>query len=756
MHLVLLAALAIGTTAAQIAPPPGPVVFGIDEDSLYITAVAADAAGNMYVAGDTTSSLSPTTAGSFQPGFAPGLCEGVLSLGLSPLCTEVLILKLDPEGNIVFSTYLSGDGGSLPTAIVVDAQGSIYVAGYAGRNFPTTAGVAFPTPSPPYDGGDFLAKLSAAGDKLIYSMYVPLGADALAVDSAGNAYIAGQADAKLPVTPGAFQTMLPATNPYGTGGLMKLSADGSKLLYATYLTGQTAVNANYFQSVGGIAVDAAGEAYVTGSTNGVDFPSTPGAYQTKLPSVPGNASAYVSKLNADGSALIYSTFLGAAGGDFKGSGGGEGGLAVQVDSSGEAWVLGSTTSTNFPLTSGAFQTSLNAPWAVIEGLGGFLAKLRADGSGLVSATYLTGAEYLAEDADGNAYVGGAASFGLPVTGGAYQRCMNGGGWDIFLTEFNPAGTLIGATYLGGAGRDAPMGVAALGNGAAVVAGLTTSNRFPGLAGYLPSGASLVATLRIDDPARTQSPCISLALENGASFAEGPIAPGEIVTIRGVGIGPTVGVNGVPDANGRLPVDLAGVKVFFEKLQAPLLYVQNGQVNAFVPWELSGLNLPIQSQTAVHVEFNGVVTNAPTIQLAPAAPGIFFTAVPQPTGTTLNQAAVLNEDGTLNSSTNPARRGSVISMFGTGGGGAYLPGITGGLWPLSPLAMLDTPVKVQIGGLFGQVQYDAPVLYEGSAPGLNSGVFQMNVALPLELQPGAQQITLNAEPPPANPPAFFVQ
>ena len=245
--------------------------------------------------------------------------------------------------------------------------------------------------------------------------------------------------------------------------------------------------------------------------------------------------------------------------------------------------------------------------------------------------------------------------------------MNGGGGDMFLAEFNPTGELIASTYLGGSGTDTPAAIAALANGSAAVAGFTGSPDFPGLAGDLPSGLTLVAALRIDDPARTQSPCMSFTLENGASYAEGPVAPGEIVTIHGAGIGPAAGVAGQPDAHGDLPFSLANVKVFFDQYQAPLLYVQNGQVNAIVPWELGLVELFTSQRTTVHVEYNGAATNSTTIPLAGWAPAIFFTTIPQPSGPPLHQAAVLNEDGTVNSATNPARGFSVVSLFGTGGG-----------------------------------------------------------------------------------------
>ncbi len=747
MRTGLLLAMAIGSAAAQSAPPGGPVVFALDGQSTTIAALATDAAGNMYVTGFTSSGIFPTTAGVVQPDYGGGLCGGPLVnnyVQLSP-CDDAFVVKLDPAGQTIFSTYLGGDDGDFGSAITVDAGGNIYVAGSAGRHFPTTPGAAFSTGGADGYGG-FVAKLSPSGDKLIYSTYVPgLSATALAIDAAGNAYVNGTGDATLPVTPGAFQTKLLTTSVYTTGAVAKLNADGSKLVYATYLTGGAVASSMYNQ--GGLAVDAAGEAYITGSTNGVDFPVTPGAYLTKIPSntTENYASAYVSKLNAAGSALVYSTYLGASGG--------ENGTAIRVDSNGEAWVLGQTNSTNFPVTAGAFQPSPTTAWAIAGQPVGFLAKLSASGSSLLYATYLSGAVALDEDAAGNVYVAGEASFGFPLTNGAFQRCMNGGGGDMFLAEFDPTGELIASTFLGGSGPDSPVAIAALGDGSAAVAGFTSSLDFPGLSGNLPSNLNVVAALRIDYPSRTQSPCMSYTLENGASYAEGPVAPGEIVTIHGDGIGPAIGVPGTPEAHDLLPLNLAGVKVFFDRYQAPLLYVQNGQVNAIVPWILGNAELFTSQRTVVHVEYNGAVTDSTTIPLVAAAPAIFFTSIPQPIGPPLEQAAALNEDGTVNSAANPARGGSVVSLFGTGGGATNPPGVDGALWPLSSLAILTIPEQVQIGGM------DAQVLYEGSAPGLTTGIFQMNVAVPATLQPGAAQVTLSAQVPGyfnVNNPSIFVR
>ena len=198
----------------------------------------------------------------------------------------------------------------------------------------------------------------------------------MAIDSDGNAYVAGSvettdqgaADYSVPTTAGAFQTSSSAA---GTGAILKLNATGSALVYATYLGGNGAQD---FTQVQAIAVDASGNAYIAGylqgTTAAADFPVTPGAYQA----VPSLDTAFVTKLNASGSGLVYSTFLG---GEYGYAG------AIKVDSQGRAYILGG--SAGFPTTPGAFEPS-NAPppaWYPFSGTDQFLASLSADGSSLV-------------------------------------------------------------------------------------------------------------------------------------------------------------------------------------------------------------------------------------------------------------------------------------------------------------------------------------------------------------------------------------
>lgn len=691
-----------------------PVLFALDENLIFVSAMAGDPAGNLYLTGQTSSSILPTTVGAVQPAYAGGTC---VSFGTGPggpsyfPCPDAFIIKLDSMGQIAYATYLGGSGFDNANTIVVDSSGNAYVGGItqAGsttpNNFPTTPNAAFPKPA----GGGFVTKLNPAGSQLVFSTYIPVAVSGIAIDGQGSVYIVGSTNSQsspFPVTPGALQGS--GANTVNTGVVAKLNAAGSALVYGTYLGGSG--GGNIGDMANAIAVDAAGDAYVTGFTASPDFPTTQGAFQTKLPGLVG---IFVAKIAPSGASLVYSTFLGTTTGASGSLEISSNGPVIRVDSQGDAVVLSTTLSEVFPTTPGAFQPA--GPGAAWTGGGtgslNVLSKLNPTGSALVYSTYVSGAESLDVDSAGNAYVAGAASYGFPTTAGAYQACDHGGSSDIFAAEFAPDGTLIGASYLGGSGADAASAVVALGGGSIDIAGTTDSSDFPGIVEA--SNLAFVANILINDPNHLSGPCLANVVQNAATFAEGLVAPGEVVTLRGKGLGPQTGVNAQAGPNG-FPTELAGVQVLFGNQPAALLYVQSEQINAVVPWE-AGNDL-FNPSISLQVKYNGASATG-FVNLNLAAPGIFLA------NDSTQLAAVTNADGTPNSPENPAKRGSVVTFYGTGGGAMNPPGVDGGIWPITPLAQFTLPVSVQIDGV------NADVTYAGSAPGSVSGIFQINVQVP---------------------------
>jgi len=407
------------------------------EDTRTGGQIAVDAAGSAYVAGATDSPDFPTTSGAFQSTLA------------GP--ADAFVTKLDPSGSaLLYSTYLGGSSGDGAFGIVVDAAGSAYVAGATtSSNFPTTSG-AFQTTRVNFQEG-FVTKLNPAGTGLVYSTYLrgTNGILGLAIDAVGSAYVTGITPlTNLPTTLGAFQPS------HGGGGndafVVKLNPAGSGLGYATYLGGSGSDGAD------GIAVDAAGNAYVSGGTLSSNFPTTSGAFQTALA---GGVDAFVTKLNPLGTGLIFSTYLGGSANDQAN--------AVALDPMGNAYVAGGTSSTDFPTTVGAFQTS-NA-----GSTDAFITKLNPFGTGLVYSTYLGGSG--ADQGSGialdtlpnpNAYVtGNTNSVDFPTTIGAFDTTYNGGRFDAFVAKITdvvlPPGPTVGKVT-GGGSINVPNGIGTFG------------------------------------------------------------------------------------------------------------------------------------------------------------------------------------------------------------------------------------------------------------------------------------------------------
>ncbi len=253
-----------------------------------------------------------------------------------------------------------------------------------------------------------------------------------------------------------------------------------------------------------------------------------------------------------------------------------------------------------------------------------------------------------------------------------------------------------------------------------VAGLSTSPDFPVTMGPEPFEIDyVVARFRIANPSGPNVPCMALVLENSASLIEKPIAPGELVTLRGNYFGPDTGELGTVDSSGQLPTSLAGVRVLFDGIPVPLLYVQSQQINAQAPFELAG-----KQSTAVHVEYQGVASQTAQIPVRAVAADFFQRPPSTPNAAyTYPQGFIFNQDGTPNSPSNPASVGSTVWILGTGGGVFTPPLPTGTMAPNSQLSYLAPPVSVIVDAT------PALVTYAGSSPTIPSGVFQINFVVP---------------------------
>ena len=355
------------------------------------------------------------------------------------------------------ATYLGGSGDDSGLSLAIDSSGNAYVAGYtASTNFPTNN----PLQSSNAGSNDvFVAKINSAGSALSYSTYLGGGgndyAKGIAVDGSGNAYVAGY----------TASTNFPIKNPLQSSNagsndafIAKINSAGSALTYSTYLGGSS----NDYGE--GIAVDSSGNAYITGYTDSTSFPTKNPIQASKA----GLWDAFVSKINSAGSALTYSTYLGGSSYEY--------GLGIAIDSSGNAYITGPTYSTNFPIMN-PLQASNGGE------MDAFVSKINSAGSALTYSTYLGGssndfAEGIAVDRNGNSYVTGYTISNDFPTKNPIQASKNGP-FDAFVSKINSAGSALAySTFLGGSGDCFAHGIAVDAGGNAIVTGDTSSADFP--------------------------------------------------------------------------------------------------------------------------------------------------------------------------------------------------------------------------------------------------------------------------------------
>ena len=632
---------------------------------------------------------------------------------------------------------IPADPGQQVADMKTDSQGNLIVTAY----------VSVPDSSSPVEFGSvsygLIKKIDPAGNE-IFSRILPgvlSPALPIAIDSKDDIYVVGTIRTPLAFP---FTNVLPA---FGEGGfVMKLHGQDGTIAYSTSWGGDVADS---------VAVDSSGQALVTMSTLAT-LPTTPGAYSTPPPARSLTALMYLVRFSETGDRILLSARYGglssicyggsACAGASQFTGGGQ----IILDSQGNIWVVGTTNTTDLPVTADALKKTCGCSQFAGDG---FLAKFTGDGSRLLYATYFGTSTANVLDPNGNDrisaaaadsaghiwFVGNTTGADLPVTANASQKQL-AGGTDGFIAEYDPAtNKLLYVTYFGGSDDDSITNIQIAPDGTVIVSGhsnsstlpaavtgftrgtdfvasldphsyaITALTRFPagsvgmGLAstptGFVVSGASNVAAFL--ETADGNSPSIYAVMNSGGTAVTGQVAPGELVSLFGANIGPGLPV--VADlSSGQAPTILGAVQVLVDGTPAPLLYAQGDQINAIIPFGIVN-----SAATHIIVSNGGVQSNEAFLGVHTAAPEAFKTNLRL-------WAAALNEDGTVNSIAHHAKLGSVVSVFGTG---------FGYLFPTGALPKVGALVEVLYQG-----QY-LDVTYAGSVSSTVAGVTQVSFRLP---------------------------
>ncbi|MCL4871016.1 MAG: hypothetical protein KJ063_18815 [Anaerolineae bacterium] len=406
--------------------------------------------------------LFHSSAGTFTWPVSGGSEQWAVSSLQSPVSSLSISHSPSNSSALIFGTFIGGED-VLPDAaydIALDSQENVYMTGYTETtNFPNQPGMA------PEHGIDvIITKLLPDGSDLAYAIHInpsafnqPDWGYGIFVNEQGEAYVVGETNSDdFPITPDAFDSNFVD----GEAFFLKVTADGTDLLYSTFLGGSDLDGAR------AISRDPQGNFYITGQTWSADFPITTNAPD---PTHNGLRDAFVTKLNPSGTAILYSTFLGGAVQ--------EQGMAIVVDAAGQATVAGWTNSANFPTTSGAYDEIYNGAFD------GFVTRLNSSGTALIYSTFLGGSnedrinDLILHDG-GRVTVTGTTLSPFPTTPGAYNPTHQGD-YDAFVTQLNHNGSgLIFSTFLGGTGEERGFGLNLSSSGDILVTGRTSSANFP--------------------------------------------------------------------------------------------------------------------------------------------------------------------------------------------------------------------------------------------------------------------------------------
>jgi uncharacterized protein (TIGR03437 family) len=605
------------------------------------------------------------------------------------------IVKLDLSGKQVFSF---SNFGAFPNGATADANGDIYWIGASGAPtfpFPFTNSVLGSPPSDSVSG--FVVKFRGGDGSIVWA--TALGAvvpSTIAVDASGEVTVAGVADSATGITtPGAYAfAAVTSAKPLE---IVRLSAAGDLIFAATYggnnVSGSrtTPCQRNLIfaidvscpaTEVAAVLLDSKNHIWIAGSTNTTDIPITTGALAKTC--VCGNYSldGYLAELSADGSSLLYSTYIPSE--NRLGADAGTTITSAAIDGGGHIWFAGSTPD------SGTVASGVSVE------AGGLLAEYDPVGNQIAVEKTV---------------IGGPATLITKIAVGPKGAVAFAGG-PVFSRISGPSTANGFAGTFSGSG---PIQLASLPQNA-----IGTGLAFMPSGAFAVSGAASVATVLVASDGPSATPNV-LVVANGAipTAATGQLSPGEIITIFGTGLGPAIPVLGGTSGLTAYGTQLAGVQVLIGGVAAPILYVSANQINAIVPFGSNTLD------SAKLIVTNGGVPSEPALLgIVPATPGVFTT---QDQDAGFPVAAALNQDGTINSTTNPASPGSVVSIFATGLG-TLLPEPPDGVL-IPALALPALAQQILIGG-----SQFLSVLYAGPAPGEVAGVMQINFRLPATQPP----------------------
>ena len=643
-----------GSSSDTIGAPTGPGNLQVGTSQ----GLAVDSAGSAYVTGTTYSTDFPTM-NPYQ--------------GTPPTFAAAFVSKFSPDGrSLVYSTYLGGSGGDHAYAIAVDSSGNAYVTGLtASPDFPITSG-AYQTVCAPIpnntgesvassncnssDWNVFVTKLNPMGTGLVYSTF--LGgyaswayATAIAVDSAGRAYIAGN-ETDTCSAGYTFESCFPTTDGAVIGGTQPVGGDpqfafvaafdptGANLLYSTLLG-----DMNFQCVIGcggptygtGIAVDSGGYFYLVGETTASTLPTTAGVVQpTGAPlGSPANAlqvwRGFVAKFNpvtsAGGASLAYCTYLGG-----KAPSEGDYISGVTIDSSGNAYIVGYTNSPDFPVTFGAYGTTCAPNGGTCSAA--HVTKLNSSGSAIVWSTFVGGAKSdgsdglyftgpIQLDGNGNIYIMGQAGPDFPLLN-AVEPAVSGGSMEVAVAELDPtAANLLFFTRIGSGGLDTanPAGLAVDSAGTIYLAGNNAGPDLITTPGAFQTTANDSSCCYHGFVAKIEPPPAVNAggVLNAGSYTTAGVAPGSIVSIFGTNLAAsTASAGAIP-----LPAALSDVtSVTFNNIPAGLYFVSQYQINAQLPFNvLSGQG---SATVNIVVTRSSGTSTAQNVTVTPASPGIFTT------------------------------------------------------------------------------------------------------------------------------------